>query len=228
MSITVEAVYLPLVFLTVSLLGGLRVADRVALLPPPLFSLVLGMLLFGVLVRGRVFAPDRIVNDSRSTLANLNGLVLVLSVFFASAQVFNLTIPESGLPHVLFNVFLLVLLINTLAASSDRTSVLRSLAVIFGAAFTLKFVVLAALSEPGGGTLKRMLLVLVEGVTLGTLTQNVFHPATGYVAFATLVLFLVGIAMLETPVRPGTTKELGNYGTRELENRGDRTRELAP
>jgi hypothetical protein len=196
MNPVLEAIYLPLLFLTVSLLGGLRVADRVTLLPPPLFALVLGMLLFGVLVRGRVLAPELLMNDSRRPLANLNGLSVILSTFFACAQMFNLTIPELGLPHLLFNVFLLVLLLNTLAGSPDRVSVLRSLAVIFGSAFTLKYVVLAALSDPAGGTLKRMLLVLVEGVTLGTLTQSAFHPATGYIAFATLVLFLVGVAML--------------------------------
>jgi hypothetical protein len=198
---TQEAIYLPLLLLTVSLLGGLRIADRVTLLPPPLFALVLAMLLFGVLVRGRVLAPEKLMNDSRPTLANLNGLVVILATFFASAQMFNLTIPESGLPHLLFNVFLLVLLFNTLAGSPDRVSVLRSLAVIFGSAFTLKFVVLAALSDPDGGTLKRMLLVLVEGVTLGTLTQNPFHPATGYVAFVTIVLFLIGLSLLHTTVR---------------------------
>jgi hypothetical protein len=198
MSETREAIYLPLLFLTVSLFGGLRIADRVTLLPPPLFALVLAMLLLGVLVRGRVLVPERLMNESRPALANLNGLVVFLATFFASAQVFNLTIPESGLPRLLFNVFLLVLLLNTLAASPDRVSVLRSLAVIFGSAFTIKFVVLAALADPGAGTLKRMFLVLVEGMTLGTLTQNPLHPATGYVAFVTIVLFLVGLSLLRT------------------------------
>jgi hypothetical protein len=117
--------------------------------------------------------------------------------------VFDLVIPESGLPHVLFNVFLLVLLANTLAAAPDRVSVLRSLAVIFGSAFILKFVVLAAISENGGGTVKRLLLVLLEGVTLGTLSQQPFHPATGYVAFATIVLFLAGLSVLH----PRTTSQ---------------------
>jgi hypothetical protein len=41
-----------------------------------------------------------------------------------------------------------------------------------------------------------MLLALLEGVTLGTLTQAPLHPATGYVAFATLLVFLIGLAML--------------------------------
>ena len=30
--------------------------------PPPLFALVLGMMLFGVLVRGGVLAPDRLMS----------------------------------------------------------------------------------------------------------------------------------------------------------------------
>ncbi len=191
-----EAVYLPLMFLTVALLGGLRVADRVALAPPPLFALVLGLLLFGVLVRGSVLAPEYLMNGSRSALENLNGFVVMLTTFFASTQVFNLVIPESGLPFLLGNLFLFVLLVNTLAGSPDRISVLRSLAVIVGSAFILKFVVLAALANPDGGALKRMLLALLEGVTLGTLTQAPLHPATGYVAFATLLVFLIGLAML--------------------------------
>jgi hypothetical protein len=191
-----EAIYLPLLFLTVVLLGGLRIADRVQLVPPPLFTLVLGVLLFGVLVRGRVLAPERLMNASRSPLENLNGLVVILSTFFASAQIFNLLIPDVGLPFLLFNVFFFVLLLNTFAGAPDRISVLRSLAVIVGAAFVLKFVVLDALSDPVGGALKRMLLALLEGVTLGVLTQPPVHAAAGYAAFATLVLFLIGIAML--------------------------------
>jgi hypothetical protein len=99
-------------------------------------------------------------------------------------------------------VFLFVLLVNTLAASPDRVSVLRSIAVIVGAAFILKFVVLGAISDPGETTLKRLLYVLLEGVTFGTLTQPRLHSVAGYLAFATLVLFLIGLAML--PMRsPG-------------------------
>lgn len=193
-----EAVYLPLLFLTVALLGGLRVDDRVTFVPPPLFALVLGMMLFGVLVRGHVLAPERLMRVSRLPLENLNGFVVILSTFFAATQIFNLVTPEAGLPFLLFNVFLFVLLLNTLAASPDRVSVLRSMAVITGAAFILKFVVLGALSSPGEGALKRVLFALLEGVTLGTLTQPPLHPAAGYLAFGTLVLFLIGLAMLPT------------------------------
>jgi hypothetical protein len=196
MSAASEAFYLPALFLTVVLLGGIRIADRVVLLPPPLFALVLALLLFGVLARSGGIALHRVMSAGRPALANVNGLVVILTMFLASAQVFSLVTPESGLPRLLFSVFFLVLLLNTLAASPDRVRVLRSLVVIFGSAFVLKFVVLAALSDPTGGMLKRALLVLLEGVTLGTLTQNVFHESTGYVAFFTIALFIVGLALL--------------------------------
>lgn len=201
MKAATEAIYLPLLFLTVALVGGLRLDDRVTFVPPPLFALVLGVMLFGVLVRGRVLAPDRLMSAARPPLDNLNGLVVILSTFFAATQVFNLVTPESGLPFLLFNVFLFVLLVNTLAVSPDRVSVLRSMAVITGAAFILKFIVLGALSDPGDSVLKRVLYVLLEGVTLGTLTQPQLHPAAGYLAFATLALFLIGLAMLPARTR---------------------------
>jgi hypothetical protein len=47
-------------------------------------------------------------------------------------------------------------------------------------------------------------------VTLGTLTQNVFHESTGYLAFFTTALFMIGLAMLPsetgaTPLPPAAT-----------------------
>lgn len=215
MSATREAIYLPLIFLTVTLLGGLRIADRVTFAPPPLFALVLAMLLVAVLVRARALAPERLVNGSRTGLENLNGVAVVLALFAASAQAFNLATPSAGLPLVLFDAFLFVLLLNTLVAAPDALRVLRSLMVIFGSAFLLKFVVLAAISDPAHGRLNRVLQILLEGVTLGTLTQEVLHPASGYVAFFTLLLFLIGLFMLSTLARAGAGRELIPYNQAE-------------
>jgi hypothetical protein len=215
MSCAREAVYLPMLFLTVSLLGGVRIAGGVRLLPPPLFALVLSLLLLGILVKSGALAPGRLMSASRSALANCNGLVVMVTTFFACAQAFNLATPESGLPRLLCNVLLIVLMLNTLAASPDRVRVLRSLVVIFGASFIAKFVVLDALADPTGGMLKRVLLVLLEGLTLGTLTQSPFHPATGYLAFFTLVLFIIGLALLpsfEGRARLDERLEIGQSG----------------
>jgi hypothetical protein len=191
-----EAIVLPLTFLTVALLGGVRIAERVAFVAPPPFALVLAMLLFGALVTGGVLAPQRLMDPSRSSIENMNGLVVLLAVFAASAQAFNAATPVSGLPRVLFHVLFLVLLLNTLAASAGRLQLLRSLLVIFGSAFTLKFVVLAGLSDPAGGQMSRVLQAVFEGVTLGMVTQGTLHPATAYLAFFALVLFLFGLMML--------------------------------
>jgi len=191
-----EAVFLPLMALTVALLGGLRIGAPVVLLPPPLFALVLGLLLMGVLIQSGALAPDRLLSESRPPLANANGFLVLATLFFACAQTFAALTPDSGLPRVLFSVYFLILMLNTLAARPDRVRVLQSLAVTFGAAFVLNFVALDALSDPEGGRLKRVLQVLLEGITLGVLSQPVHHPATGYITFFVIVLFLVTLSSL--------------------------------
>ena len=202
MNRALEVFYLPLLFLTVTLLGGMRIAGRVLFLPPPLSALVLALLFLGALVRSGAFAPQRLMHPARPPLANVNGAVVLVTAFAAAVQAFSLVIPESGLPRVVATVFLFVLILNTLAASSDRTHALRSAAVVFGSMFVLKFIVLAALSDPQGGWLKRVLVAALQGVTLGTLTQATFAPATGYAAFCGLVMFLIGLALLPRSLEP--------------------------
>lgn len=196
MTLTREAFTLPLLLLTVALLGGLRIGDRVELIPPSLFSLVLAMLAAGALVRSGALRPDRLMHASRKPLANLNGLAILVALVAATAQAMALVTPEAGLPRISVSLFLFVLLLNTHAASPDRLRLLRSFMVIFGAAFVLKFVILASLSDPAQGRLGRALQILLEGVTLGTIAQPLFRPATGYVAFITLVLYLAALALL--------------------------------
>jgi hypothetical protein len=195
-----EAIYLPALFLTVTLLAGLRPGMAALVAPPSLFSLVLGVLLVGVLTQSGALAPQRLMHGGRPALANVNGFVVIVTLLLASAQVFSMLTPGTGVPRLLFGVYFLVLLVNTMAASPDRVRVLRSLAVTFGAAFVLKFVVLDALSGPADGALARMLQVLFEGVTLGAVTQEVQSPAAGYLAFVVVLVFMVGVWLL--PSRP--------------------------
>ena len=199
-----EAVILPAAFLTVVLLGSVRIAEATSLVPPSVLALVLGLLVVRVAVQSGTLAPQRLLGASRSTLANVNGFVAVVTLWLASAQVITVLIPESGLPRIGFGVFLLILLVNTAAAAPDRVRLLRSLAVTFGALFLLKFVVLRELSAPGTGGLKRVLQALLEGVTLGVLLQPPSHPAAGYVALLSLVLFLISLFLLpaRTAIRP--------------------------
>jgi hypothetical protein len=196
MNRALEVFWIPLLFLTVTLLGGLRLADRVVFVRPPLSALVFAVLLLGTLVRSGALAAERLVHPARTSLQNASGAIVLATLFAAAVQAFNSVMPESGLPRLLVVVLLFVLLLNTLAASPDRTHVLRSTAVVFGSTFVLKFIVLAALADPAGGWLKRTLQAALQGVTLGTLSQRPFAPATGYAAFFTVVFFLAGLALL--------------------------------
>jgi hypothetical protein len=205
-----EAIGLPLLFLTVVLLGGLRIGATAALVPPTVFALVLGVLLVRVLVQCGALAPERLVSGSRTALANANGIVVLVTLWAAGSQAIALVIPDSGLPRLALNVFFFVLLLNTAAASPDRVRLLRSLTVTFGSAFVLKYVVLYELSTPGTSWLKQVLQAMLEGITLGTLTQDPLRPITGYIAFATLALFLVGIFLLpHDEGREGQVRRIG-------------------
>ena len=209
-----EAIVLPAALLTVLLAGSLRITQTTVFAPPSVFALVLGLLVIRVIAQSGALAPERLMANSRSAVENLNGVFILLALWLASAQVVAVLIPESGLPRIVFAVFLLILLINTAAASPDRIRLLRSLAVSFGALFLLKFVVLRELSAPGMSGLKRVLQALLEGITLGSLLQPPSHVATSYLALFSLVLFLVAVFLL--PARGGDSHALARR-TMELE-----------
>jgi hypothetical protein len=193
-----EAIVLPGLFITVALGGGFRMAasGQLVFLVPSLMALVLSLLLVGVLFRSGALVPDALMHASRPALGNVSGALVLASLFAAGAQVFNTITPEAGLLTFVFNIFFLLLLWNTIAARPDRRRLLHSLLVLFGGSFLLKYVVLGALYDPQGGVTKRVLTVLLEGVTLGGLTYQTPAPATGYVAFFTILLFLVGLILL--------------------------------
>lgn len=193
-----EAVLTPLFFLSAALLGGFRAAPtgEVNLMPPPLISLVLAMMLLGLCVRTGSVAPYRLMHADRGALENIGGCVVLVAWFAASAQAFATVTPDAGLLHLIANVFFFVLLANTFAADPVPARVLRSLFVVFGAAFILKHVVLATLYDPSGGWAKRVLTTLLEGATLGTLEFRAQAASTGYVAFLTLILYFLGLIML--------------------------------
>lgn len=201
MSATREAIVLPAIFLTVTLLGGLRIAQTVRLVPPPLTALVLGVVLLGALARAGALAPDRLMNVRRSPMENVSGLIVLLTLFAASAQVFNLVTPERGLLHAVFGVCLFVQLATTLAGVTGRTSLLRSLLVLFSAAFVLRFIVLESLYAADSGLLKRLLTALIEGASLGTIEYQPNAAATGYVAFFAIALYMIGLTLLPPAVR---------------------------
>src|ERR1051325_2663584 len=197
----VRFILLPMLFLTVALLGGRRVDAETrafVFIAPPLITLVLAVLLLSLFIRGHLIEPGRWIASEKPLLVNVSHALTLLSLFFASAQAFNSVLPERGLLFWLFSFFFLWTLWNNQFSSFDARRLVRSLAVLFGTAFVLKHMLLAALYAPEGGWLKRLAGALLEGVSLGTLEAERFAPATGYISFFTLGLY-VGALMLMTP-----------------------------
>ena len=194
-----RSVVLPTIFLTVALLGGLRISAETrafVFVAPPLITLLLGVLLMTLLVRGQAIEIHRWIANDQSPLTNVSHALTLIALFFASAQAFNSVLPERGVLHWLFSLFFLWTLWNNQFSSFDARRLLRSLAVLFGTAFVLKHILLASLYDPAGGWLKRLAGVLLEGVSLGSLDTQAFAPATGYISFFTLALYVAGLVLL--------------------------------
>lgn len=195
----VDNVVLPMLFLTVALLGGLRVAAEnrtFIFIAPPLVTLFLGVLLMLLLIRGRLIRFHQWVGSELPPLTNIIHIWILITLFFASVQAFNSVLPERGLLHWLFSFFFLWTLWNNQFSSFDPPRLLRSLAILFGTAFVLKHILLATLYSPEGGWLKRIAGTLLQGVSLGTLDEPNFAPATGYICFFTLALYVAGLILL--------------------------------
>lgn len=195
----VNYLLLPFIFQTVVLLGGLRVSDgshAFVFMPPPLITLVLSVLLLLLFLRGGLIELRELISVENPALTNITHVWLLITLFFASAQAFNSVLPERGLLHWLFSFFFLWTLWNNQFSSFDARRLLRSLAVLFGTAFVLKYMLLASLYSQDGGWLKRVAGALVSSVTLGTLDAPVFAPATGYISFFTIGLYIAGLVLM--------------------------------
>jgi hypothetical protein len=210
----VRFVLLPMIFLTVALMGGLRIdaeSRAFVFVPPPLITLLLATMLMVLFVRGHLIEIKRWLSPDQPPLTNVSHALTLLTLFFASAQAFNSVLPERGLLFWLFSFFFLWTLWNNQFSSFDARRLLRSLGVLFGTAFVLKHMFLAALYAPEGGWLKRFTNLLLEGFTLGTLDSPAFAPSTGYISFFTLALYVAGLILLAP-----APQQLENEAARQL------------
>ena len=206
------ALTLPLIFLSVALMGGFRSSlnGEMRFLAPELSYLVLAVFILGVAFRSGMLLPHLLISHRRTPLENASGSIVLVTLFLASAQIVNSLAPEDGLFHLLYCLFFAVLLWNTLAARPDRQRLLRSLFVILSAALIFKYVLLAGLYDPQGGLVRRVVAALLEGVALGTLRYQPWAPATGYVAFCTGLLYLAGLMMLPAGPAPAALVPAGS------------------
>lgn len=214
-----EALVLPVLFMTVVLMAAIRPGSDMSVSPPSLGSLVAGVAIFALLIRSGALAPERLMSAGRSSLANLNGVSVLVATFAASAQLVMAVVPESGVPALLTWIVLASLLAQAFAIGPDRTRLLRGLLVTFGAAFVLKFIILAALSSPAESRVTRAVQILFDGLTLGIVAQRPPHPIEGYLTFAALALYLVAVALL--PSAPWEMIRLSPRGQRTAIAPGD-------
>jgi hypothetical protein len=194
-----EAIVLPVIFLTVMLCGGFRMPGDVKLVPPALTALVLAIPLVGLLVRSGTIPVTALLNGMRRPMENVSGGIVLATLFGASAQVLNLLIPDIGLLHAAFGIFVFVQLLTIGATRLDRPATLRALLVLFGSLFVLRYILVEALYAPGGGMLHRVLVTLLSGASLGGIAYEPNAPLTGYIAFFTLALYFIGLLLTTRP-----------------------------
>ena len=191
---------LPFIFLTVTLLGGLRLGtpnNDFIFWRPALFCLISAAILMVLFFRARLISVEGWFSEDFSALKNVaNGAVLV-TLFAASVQIFNSLLPEQGLPFWVFAFCFFWSLWNNLFADFDVRKLLRSLGAMFSLAFVVKYLLLVNLTAPAS---ESMLQALWENATKEIITYVLNLPrysaGTGYIQFFTVVFYLLGLFLL--------------------------------
>lgn len=205
-----QYVFLPLIFLTVALLGGLRVGAKengLIFLKPPLTCLIFAAILIVLFFRAKLINLEGWFKENFTTLKNIsNGLVLT-TLFAASTQVFNSLIPESGLPFWIIAFCFFWTLWNNLFAEFNTKKLLQSLGGLFGLAFVVKYLVLANLSSSKEGSwITRIWENPAQEAFTYFLDIPSFSPATGYIQFFTLVFFLIALFLVKPAIPSAKVK----------------------
>lgn len=200
-------IVVPTVLLTAGLLGGLRIdaqTRQFVFIAPPLVTLVLAILLMSLFVRAGAIQLHHWLDIEQPTLTNLSHFLTLVALFFASAQAFNSVLPESGLLHWMFSFFFLWTLWTNQFSAFNPRRLLNSLVVLFGTAFVLKHLLVSGLYAPEGGWLRRIASTLLQGIAIDI---PAFAPATGYVSFFALVLYVGGLLLITpAPMLPAATE----------------------
>ena len=196
-----QYILLPLIFLVVALLGGLRfdaASSTFLFLKPALICLVFASALLFLFFRTRLIKLDGWFAERFSTAKNAANTGVLLTLFFASAQIFNSLLPERGLPFWTIAFCFFWTLWNNLFAEFDARKLIKSLVGMFALAFFVKYLILANLAAPPSESFWQR---LTENPTKEAFTYLLdlpqFAAATGYVQFFTLGFYLIGLFLLK-------------------------------
>jgi hypothetical protein len=193
----------PLIFLTVALIGGVRFTaetGELRFMAPQLVSAILAAFVMLLFARGGILEARAYVGEHHGLLDNASGLVRLAAIYFATVQIFNAVTPERGLLNFCFNLFYFLIFWNNLFVVFNPVRLTRSLATVLGASFVLKYLLLADLFAPSESWAKYMLQKLMQTASLGVLEYEVFAPATGYLGFASVLLYVLGLYLISPRV----------------------------
>ena len=198
-------ILLPFVFLTVSMLGGLRISGldgAFVFVKPPLICLIFATILLVLFARSGVMELAGWFSESYPTLKNVANGFVVASLFAAAVQVFNSLIPEQGLTFWIVSFCFFWTLWNNLFADFDTKKLFRSLGGLFALAFLAKYLILANLTAPAGRT---WFEALTENPGQEAVTRLLdlprFAGSTGYIQFFAVGLFLLGLYLFPSDTR---------------------------
>jgi len=200
-------ILLPIIFLSVALLGGLRIEagnSAFLFLKPALVCLIFASVLLVLFFRADLIRLDGWFSENFSTLKNLANAGVLLALFAASTQIFNSLLPERGLPFWTIAFCFFWTLWNNLFAEFHPKKLVKSLGGMFALAFAVKYLVLANLTAPPSDSLWQR---ITESPTQEAFTWLLdlprFAAATGYIQFFTLVFYLIGLFLLKPETRDG-------------------------
>lgn len=195
-----QYIVLPLIFLTVALLGGLRLSaenDAFIFLRPALICLVFAVILLFLFFRARLIRLEGWFSESFSIAQNIANAAVLFALFAASTQIFNALLPERGLPFWIVAFCFFWTLWNNLFADFDVKKLLQSLGGLFGLAFVVKYLVLANLVASGEASWWQR---IIENPAQETFTWLLnlprFSAGTGYIQFFAVIFYLLGLFLL--------------------------------
>jgi hypothetical protein len=188
---------LPMLFLTVALLGGLRLSatdGSFIFLKPPLVCLLFAAALMALFARSGMIVIGEWLSEEKTIGANIANAVVLGSLFVASTQLFNSLVPEQGIPYWVVAFCFFWTLWNNLFADFDTRRLFRSLAALFGLAFVAKYLLLANLASPAGrGWFENLVESPTRAAAGWLLDVPAFSAGTGYIQFFAVGAFLLGL-----------------------------------
>jgi hypothetical protein len=191
---------LPFIFLTVALLGGLRLSsadNAVIFWRPALFCLISAALLMILFFRAGLIRLEGWFSEDFSALKNVSNGAVLVSLFAASMQIFNALLPEQGLPFWVVAFCFFWTLVMNFFGNFDTRTFLKFLGAMCGLAFIVKYLILLNLTAPGA---ENWLQGILQNPTKEAFTWLLdlprFSAGTGYIQFFTVAFYLLGLFLL--------------------------------